>query len=1161
MTTPAKRVLLLSNLDIEIGDPFFRSGAYKNYLLPLAKALGDTRRYDAKFALNHHIFSTLFGEGILSDSCFVFDPKSSDHLRFGRLLTASYRSIAEEDLNWAADYARLMLNGWTPDVILCWESPTVIFRAAFPSSVVLDLMPSMFARPPFPRSISLDPSGLYKDAWMSSPEPVLAETTTRDVRLVEELRAFYLDHFNSLSCEAHFRDLLAIPKEKKASLVPLQISKYFGFSENCEFADQYDFLEAVTRSNTEDAMIATQYVGGLVSEVAINESNLRYLQDHVGDVRYSKQFEKVDSVSQYIVPWVDKVYSVSSTLGLQAKFFGKSLVSPSTSHLQYFADATDLVGVVQNRNQDELLAAYLTRGVVLFDRIINERGYFASIIDDVIDRHARGLSNSDLLPSREVLDNSFSKFVAHSNLKRSETNLKKLFPSASMQFSSTSMPAKVAEAISSPTLKAVSFDIFDTLVRRTVYKPEDVFELMQRQLPGSNLLPEYAISRFAEMRQGAERLVRQKRDTQLTARDNSEKEEITISEVYEEFARCIRGEDIDIDALVKLEQEIELSVLRPRRIGRAMFDHALANGKRVILVSDFIHPKDFIERVLFQCGYEGFATLYLSSDVGTKKHSGELFDHVIGDVGLAPDAILHIGDNPIGDLKMARDRKLRAIMVPSGRSLLKKALEERKASENVLNKSFYLRTIAGLFANTYLYDESPRSKDVETKSIPKKFQLISSHEELGFLAIGPMALGFATWVVDQAISDQCTQIVFFARDCHLPYLMAKSILKYRGLDEVINLVYAPTSRKVVSGFDFFAPEDIFKVRVDDFTAAAPIGKLLAERFLIDSKFIDEDLMDKWGVRSLHAEKRSITQAAIYGLAYDVAHRHWTDLSPRFEERRATFSKYLSETTPVDFTAKTAGVDLGYQGSIHRKIAPLFSNEMLPLFFMTYSDGFGGNALAGGKAFYADNRNSATRSNVCITHNLLLETLMNEGKGSAIGVAQLSDGSLQLMRDDAVTDDHARAINSIHRGAMLLCEEWLKECGALHSYAIPERDAAAYFFSMTATNPTLIEVALLSNLVFDNAFSGIENSKLIHRPAFWPEASKILQARSKSTSAMKKKHSVRTVAVTPFVRPFIRLMGNRPDDMVKFNSDPPGFFAKLKNPTYKRIGRFLYGASN
>ncbi|PYG54371.1 hypothetical protein [Rhizobium sp. UGM030330-04] len=43
-----------------------------------------------------------------------------------------------------------------------------------------------------------------------------------------------------------------------------------------------------------------------------------------------------------------------------------------------------------------------------------------------------------------------------------------------------------------------------------------------------------------------------------------------------------------------------------------------------------------------------------------------------------------------------------------------------------------------------------------------------------------------------------------------------------------------------------------------------------------------------------------------------------------------------------------------------------------------------------------------------------------------------------------------------------------------------------------------------------------------------------------------------------VRPFVKLIGTRPDDVTKFNADPSGFFAKLKNPRYRLVGKVLFG---
>ncbi|MBP1842020.1 FMN phosphatase YigB (HAD superfamily) [Rhizobium petrolearium] len=1170
-------VLLLSNLDSELNDPYFRLGAYKTYLHAIATSLQRQPDFDVRFLLNKHIFSSLkqSSSSVRADNVFMSSPSDPERQRLGAFITDSYKGLSQDREEQSIAYLTGLLGEWRPDAIICWEAPTSLLRTAYPDAAVVDLMPSMFARPPYPRAIAIDPVGLYENCWFSPQnltEPLQAGSSKTTI--TEELRGVYTEHFKSLDCRRHFEELLSVRQNQTTSLVPLQISGYFGFRDNCRFQNQFEFLEEAARNSTDDVILCTQYVGGFISERALTDENLRYLRENVADVRYDRKLETIDSVSQFMVPWVDRVYSVSSTLGLQAKFLGKTLISPSTSHLRYLADEIDTKGTRPSykHDADAFMEVYLSRGVLIFDRITTEASYFAEILRDIIRRknnHARG---GEVLPGADIVDNTAEKFLAYTKFGPSERNFKKLFPSA-VPAAFHHFPNNFQSSIDSEAVSVISFDIFDTLVRRTVYKPEDVFAIMQKRLDTEykDSFPPHVIVRFAELRQAAERLTRQGRDAQLLQDKSSLPEEITIEEVYTSFAACVGQPSLDISALIKLEQDIELSVLRPRAIGKLMYEYAQAAGRRIVVTSDFIHPESFVRQVLTQCGYVGFEHLFLSSSLGTKKHSGELFEEVIRTTGVAPSAILHIGDNPVGDVQKARDKSLRAIMVPSARALAKEGLLERDVKEGALDKSFYLRTIMGLFANTYLHTNTPRQSLTVGGNGTPDFQLISTSEEFGFLVIGPIALAFSEWIVDQAVSKGCTQIIFFARDCYLPFQMAKKICNARGLDG-ISLVYAPTSRKSVTGLDMYVPEDVLKVRIDDFTASGTLGRLLEERFLINSEEIPANLLKKWNVKNLAVEKRHQTTAAIYGLALDIARSAWEKLLPRYEARRRDFKQYLTEHATVDFGAPTVAVDFGYQGSIHRKVAALFDRPFTPLFFMTYSDGFGGSPLENAEAFYVANSNPMTKSNVAVTHNLLLETLMNEGIGSAIELVKLPDGSIEIIRDSSVTPEHSLAISSIHRGALKLCDQWLIECGPLYPLARAERDSLLYFFSMVAKAPTRTELELLGDLIFDNGYAGVKATALVankdskkpNTRILWPEAELLLKRNgpaktsSKDTTLPATQASPSPVqnAKMAIVRPFVAKIGNR-QDVREFNADPAGFFAKLRNPWYRGVGTVLF----
>jgi len=681
--------------------------------------------------------------------------------------------------------------------------------------------------------------------------------------------------------------------------------------------------------------------------------------------------------------------------------------------------------------------------------------------------------------------------------------------------------------------------------------------------------PDFFLWRFAELRQASERRVRQHRDISHAAKPDAVPEEITIREIYEEMAECLGARHINIDLLIEVEQTVELSVLRPRSVGKKLLEVALAHGKRVILTSDFIHPLSFVEQVLMRCGYDVFEAIFLSSVLGKKKHSGALFDLVVRACNVPAGAILHIGDNPVGDIKKAKAKGLRAALLPSARNLAKQALAQRKISMAVFDKSFMLRAVLSQFSNKYLDGISARQLVDEGADQRARFELISTRTELGYLVLGPMMYAFSSWIIDQALAEEKSQILFFARDCVLPYRMSIAICEKRGLTNKLKLVYVPTSRKSVTGLDLEAPEDLLKVRIDDFTASATLGRLLSERFLIQPEDVSSDLLKRWNLANLEVEKRSVLPATIYGLVLDVARRNWQLLGARYSHKRTLFIRYMDVRSKVDFSAPTVAVDFGYHGSIHKKISPLFGKPLLPLFFMTYSDGFGREPIATARAFYMENANPLTRSNVCITHNLVLETLLNEGKGSVREIVQLVDGMPEIVHDGAISQAHQKSVGAIHDGAMTFCYDWLEECSALETFARFELDSLMFFFALVMKQPTTTDVALFADMVFDNGFSGVKEVNIVARTnctnatnrIVWPEA--VVRLRNGAKGKLGAKHLTNTATVifyrrplVPVVRYFVGKLGSE-TDLEKFDHDPAAFFLNLADRRYRRVGRLLF----
>ncbi len=163
--------------------------------------------------------------------------------------------------------------------------------------------------------------------------------------------------------------------------------------------------------------------------------------------------------------------------------------------------------------------------------------------------------------------------------------------------------------------RAVSFDIFDTLLERDVDRPVDVFLRV-----GDIVLGAGKGERFQADRIGAE--------------------ELKTEEVRSELNGCF------VKASMK-----------------PVFDAALKHGKTVFLISDMYLPPEVISGMAARCGYEGYEKLFVSNEYGVSKRSGKLFGEVLKEYGLSKNDLIHIGDSIGADLLGARKAGIAALPV------------------------------------------------------------------------------------------------------------------------------------------------------------------------------------------------------------------------------------------------------------------------------------------------------------------------------------------------------------------------------------------------------------------------------------------------------------------------------------------------------------------
>lgn len=272
--------------------------------------------------------------------------------------------------------------------------------------------------------------------------------------------------------------------------------------------------------------------------------------------------------------------------------------------------------------------------------------------------------------------------------------------------------------------KVVSFDIFDTLLKRDVFKPRDVFRIVE-----NNIKKRYQIdSNFRKIRIEAEK----------RARERSLYPEITLDEIYAGL------NDQSSDLYKALELEAESQVLHCNYNIKPLYDSCIAAGKNVYIVSDMYLSEGFLEEVLKREGFDGYKTLIVSAKYRKTKRSGELFKAFLEKFGIDRNEVIHIGDSWHADFIGARKAGIKSIHIP-------------RVTKNTL------------------YTPVPdKNSGFETRSL---FAFINSRvgkfgnrdERFGYEVLGPVLYSYCQWIHNQyeAIKNSNSRLWFAARDMYL----------------------------------------------------------------------------------------------------------------------------------------------------------------------------------------------------------------------------------------------------------------------------------------------------------------------------------------------------------------------------------------------------------
>ena len=347
----------------------------------------------------------------------------------------------------------------------------------------------------------------------------------------------------------------------------------------------------------------------------------------------------------------------------------------------------------------------------------------------------------------------------------------------------------------------VSFDIFDTLIMRKIFSPEDVFRLLGNRTKELNINTDIGAVR-----------------AKISAKCDSC---ASIDDIYMAIKQETDLSDEVIEDIKTIERDIDEQLCVARNDIAKLYEYCIESGKEVYLISDMYYTLQDIKQLLDKCGLSVIDDrhIWISCEKKKDKISGSMWKEYLTAVGENVKCI-HIGDNKIGDIENPAKYGIDSYYVMSGKDMvMNSSISELASHVNTVSDSICLGiVIAKLFNSPFALCSNKGKVSFDNSEV------------YGYCVYGPLLEKFLIWLYYNSRKDGIDKLLFFARD---GYFLEKD---YRIVAELLDdgykqdWCYLPISRRLIYMAAMENEED-FK-RVVEFPYVGTFADYMKSRFEI-----------------------------------------------------------------------------------------------------------------------------------------------------------------------------------------------------------------------------------------------------------------------------------------------------------------------------------------
>lgn len=433
--------------------------------------------------------------------------------------------------------------------------------------------------------------------------------------------------------------------------------------------------------------------------------------------------------------------------------------------------------------------------------------------------------------------------------------------------------------------KILSLDCFDTLVWRNVNMPTDIF--YDLDIPDCSM----------EMRVLAEKRARK------ALAFETQKHEVTIADIY---TNLFRGADAQqISSFVAKELAAEAMHCFAFKPVVKLITAAKERDMKVIIVSDTYLPEPLLRQLITDAAgqdvIDDIDDIFCSCEYGVNKASG-LFEHVLSELNVAPETIVHLGDNKVADHDSPMELGIHGVHFDQFDDEAMERLRLEAAAATLLEKDTR-KTSPAL---------QPHRAQISLR------QNDDAIYQFGHDVLGPIYQGFSNWIAEEASALKAEtgkkpKLLFLLRDGYLP---AQAFLKQHPdfADQVAMIELSRFTANASSFTDEKAIKDYLIAEV----AGSQKDAYSQQR---QAAFCKQMLFF-----SAETKKIAKQKTAKDFIAQILKPQNVKKIINRSTKFRSGLLAHLAKHG-VERGDVVMFVDLGYNGSVQNAIAPVLSREM------------------------------------------------------------------------------------------------------------------------------------------------------------------------------------------------------------------------------------------